>query len=422
MNKVSLLVIGAGNRGYGYASVAGKRPDLFTIAGVADPNDSRRNQIKEEHGLDESACFRDWRDVLSLPRMADCALICTQDHMHFEPAMAAIEKGYHILLEKPISPDPQECLLLTEAAERKGVQVIVCHVLRYTPFYGKVKELIESGRIGEVVSMQHIECVAYYHQAHSFVRGNWSRKEDSSPMILAKCCHDMDLMQWLIGKKCMRVSSFGSLTHFTKENMPKGAPVYCIEGCPHGEECPYNAVKLYYDDKENKWFRTTSTLLAEPTDEDVKKAITTGPYGRCVYQCDNNVVDHQVVNLEYEGGVTASFTMCAFTPKMGRISKIMGTKGELNANMDEDGVMTIDVTEFQTKTTEQFVIDNNLEGQKGHGGGDEGIMLSLYETLNGVYSGNAVSTIRTSCENHMVAFAAEESRINNQTIFMDGFE
>ena len=150
MKRISLLVIGAGNRGYGYASVAKKKPELFCVAGVADPNDSRRNQIKREHDLDESMCFTDWRDMLARPKMADCVMICTQDHMHFEPAMAAIEKGYHILLEKPISPDPAECLALTEAAEKKGVQVIVCHVLRYTPFYGKVKELIDSGRIGEV--------------------------------------------------------------------------------------------------------------------------------------------------------------------------------------------------------------------------------------------------------------------------------
>jgi predicted dehydrogenase len=238
-------------------------------------------------------------------------------------------------------------------------------------------------------------------------------------MILQKTCHDMDIMAWLVGKKCKKVHSFGSLSYFTRENAPADAPEYCIDGCPHAEECPYNAVKIYYDDKENHWFRTTCTKMAQPTDEDVEHAIRTTDYGKCVFKCPNNVVDHQVVNLEFEDGIYASFTMSSFN-KGGREIRIMGTKGELRGSMDSP---IITIYDFLTKETREIDLDKTALGSSitdGHGGGDRGIMEALLDVIEGRENRSACD-IGESCDNHMISFAAEESRLNDTVINMEEY-
>ena len=234
------------------------------------------------------------------------------DRQHFEPTMTAIDLKYDILLEKPIAPTKEECLEITKAAKKNNVKIVICTVLRYTSLFITLKDIIDSGKIGKVISINHEECVGNIHQTHSFVRGNWGNSERSSFMLLQKSCHDIDILQWLIGKKCVSVQSYGSLSFFTRENAPEDAAEYCIEGCKYADTCPYNAVKLYLDDKENGWFITTCTKLQEPTDEDVKKAISETQYGKCVFKCDNDVVDHQVVNMLFEDDITVSFTMNPF--------------------------------------------------------------------------------------------------------------
>lgn len=417
--KKTAILIGAGLRGKTYTDFAVRNPDYLDIVAVAEPLEDRRNYIKETHGIGDENCYNDWREILDRPKFADAAIICTMDRDHFEPAMKAIELGYDILLEKPISPVPEECAEIARAAEKKGVRIVVCHVLRFTPFFVGLKNVIDSGRLGKICAINHNEFVGNVHQSHSFVRGNWGNSDESSPMILQKSCHDMDILQWLIGKKCLRVSSFGGLYHFTAANKPDGAPERCIDGCPVGEDCPYNAVKLYLDDKNNDWFRTASTQKVHPTDEDVEKVLRETRFGQCVYGCNNNVVDRQVVNLEFEDGITVAFAMNAFN-KGGRFIKVMGTKAELTADMDHN---TFEIFDFKTRQTENIsvdaVADQTIVG--GHGGGDDGIMTAFCQMLNDEYKGKSICDIGESSDNHMIAFAAEKSRVEGRVVNMEEY-
>lgn len=407
MKKIDVVLIGAGNRGTNYTNIMADSPEKFNVVAVAEPIESRREYIRKKHNVADDMCFNDWRELLKLGKIADIALVATMDRDHYEPAMCAIENGYDLLLEKPIAATAEECKAIADAAERKNVNVLICTVLRYTPLFNRLKELIDSGKIGNVMSVNHEECVGNVHQSHSFVRGNWGNEGRSSCMLLQKSCHDIDILQWLLGKKCKKVQSFGNLTYFREENAPSGAPEYCIQGCPRGETCPYNAVKLYLDDKENDWFRTTCTREANPSDEMVRKAISEKQYGKCVYKCDNDVVDHQTVNMLFEGDVTVTFTMNAFN-KGGRFIHIMGTKGEIRAAMDGDA--PIEIYDFASGETTSIPMHGKDGISGGHGGGDVGLVTDLYDYINGTYEGEAIPEIRESCYSHLIVFAAEKSR------------
>lgn len=413
--KLNVILIGAGNRGAEYTNIMANMPEAYAVTAVAEPIESRRNQIRDTHHIPENRCFAHGMDLLKLGKIADAAVISTMDRDHFALTMEAISQGYDILLEKPVSPDPVECLRIAEFARQKGVHIVVCHVLRYSPFFITLKNLITEGRIGEVISINHEECVGNVHQSHSFVRGNWGNAQRSSFMLLQKSCHDMDILQWLVDKPCKKVQSFGSLRYFVEKNAPKGSPEYCIQGCPEGEKCPYNAVKLYLEDKKNDWFRTTCTRQANPTDEMVRQAISTTQYGKCVFKCDNDVVDHQTVNLLFAEGVTATFTMNAFT-KGGRFIHIMGTEGEIRGAMD--GSSPITLYNFRTRETETIpvVVPDS------HGGGDEGIVKSFHEYLTGQYKGTSVSDIATSVDNHLIVFAAEQARLTGTVVDLEEYK
>lgn len=417
MKKLTAIVAGFGMRGNTYSQYAADHPDQIEIVAVAEPREVRKQEARKLLGISDENIYDDWKQLAQLPKMADFAIITMQDDMHYEPALEFIEKGYNLLLEKPMAITAEHCKGIAEAAEKKGVKVIVCHVLRFTHFWYKLKDIIDNGDIGEIMSIIHMENVGNLHQSHSYVRGNWRSTRESAPMILAKSCHDLDILQWLIGKECKKVQSFGSLKHFVAENKPDGAPDYCMQGCPAEAECVYHAKKVYYDDKET-WFRNPLTGLNEPTDEAVMKAITDGPYGRCVYSCDNDVVDHQVVNMEFEGGCTVSFTMNAFN-KGGRFIRIFGTKGEIVAGMDDN---VIDVYSFDTREHTLYELDKiGQEIDSGHGGGDTGIMIDLVKYFNDEQPSKSVCSIRTSYMNHLIGFAAEESRYNNTVVDLQEF-
>lgn len=423
MKKLTAVVFGYGMRGQAYSEYALDNPEMLEVVAVADPVELKRNYAKGVHNLKDNMLFEDWREITKLPKMADFAIIATQDNMHYEPALACIEKGYHILLEKPMAPTARECKEIAEAANKKGVKVIVCHVLRFTPFYCMLKDIIDSGELGEIMSVDAMECVGNIHQSHSFVRGNWRNSKESSPMILAKSCHDTDILQWLIGKKCKKIQSFGSLSYFNLQHAPDDAPDYCVQGCPCADTCIYNAVKLYYDDKENSWLRGVVTNnWQNPTglenDPAVLQAITNGPYGRCVFKCDNDVVDHQIVNMEFEGGCTVSFTMNAFNQGGRRIS-IFGTKGELNGSIDTGKASVYSFDTGETKEYDVTTIGNSITS--GHGGGDTGIMVELMKYFNDEEVSKSICSIDTSYMNHMISFAAEESRVTNTVIDLEEF-
>ena len=423
MKQFSVIVIGAGGRGWSYSKVMRSMPEKFKIVGVADPLKDRLEVFQKAFKLPDEALFTDWQDILNKPKMADLAIIATMDDMHYEPAMKAIELGYDILLEKPVAQNVQECADIAIAAKKKGVSVLVCHVLRYTPFFKKVKAILDEGMIGDVMSITHIEAVGHIHQSHSYIRGNWHSEKETTPMLLAKSCHDLDIIQWLIGKPCKKVTSFGELTHFTAENAPEGAPVRCADGgCPIENSCAYNCMKLYYEDKKNGWFRNACTKGirkgVDPTDEDVMEALRTTDYGLCVYHANNDVVDHQVVNMEFEGGANASFNMNAFNSG-GRFTRIFGTKGELIAYASAKNIDVFTFDERKHHTIEVPEVEESILG--GHGGGDAGIVMDLYEYLCGTYTGNSIADIQTSVNNHMIGFAAEEARHNDAVVNIDKF-
>ncbi len=412
MKIYSVVLIGAGNRGTGYANIMLNYPEKFKVVAVAEPVKGLRDDIQKKHNLSDEMCFDSWQEVLSKPKMADVVLICTQDNMHYEPAMKAIELGYDILLEKPAAQTAQHCVDMALAAEKKGVKVLVCHVLRYAPFFKKVKEIIMDGTIGDIMSIMHVEAVGNIHQSHSYVRGNWHSEEETTPMLLAKSCHDIDIIQWLLDKPCKKVQSFGRLSYFKAENAPEGAPVRCIDGgCPIEDTCPYNCKKLYYDDKKNDWFRGACAHNiakdALPTDEEVMTALKTTDYGLCVYHANNDVVDHQVVNMEFEGGATVSFTMNAFN-QGGRYIRIFGTKGELYAGAADSEITIFTFEDNEVHKIGITSIDESIVS--GHGGGDDGIIRELYEYLSGSYTGYCAANIDISAKNHLVGFAAEKSR------------
>lgn len=417
MEKLKGIVIGYGCRGEMYTNYVEKYADKLEIVGVAEPAEVKRQKAVKKFNLPKEHVFENWRDIVKEEKFADFAIISTQDDMHMEPALACIEKGYNLLLEKPIAPTPKECKRIYEAAEKKGVTVQVCHVLRFTPFYCKLKDIIDNGDLGQIMSVDACEGVGNIHQSHSFVRGNWRNEKESSCMLLAKCCHDMDIIQWLLGKECERVQSFGSLKHFTKENQPEGAPDRCLDGCPYYDTCYYSVKKIYIENRGSGWLRGVATgkPVSEPeniTDEEVIEAMKTGPYGRCVYACDNDVVDHQVVNMEFEDGCTVSFSMNAFNYG-GRRIRLFGTKGELNGDI-ETGM--IDVYSFDTMKHTEYNTNSGNEITSGHGGGDEGIIRDFVKYLYDGIKTKSISSLRTSYLNHIIAFAAEESRLTGKVI------
>jgi len=413
MKTLKTILIGAGNRGRTYTN---HMKDMgFEIVAVADLEPARREYIKDVHGLSDDMCFETWEDLLKLPKFADVAVIATSDSMHYAPAMKAIEQGYDILLEKPVAPTPQECADIANAAKEKGVKMLVCHVLRYAPFFTTIKEFITAGKLGKVISIHHSECVGNVHQSHSYVRGNWCNTERSSCMLLAKSCHDIDIIQWLMDSKCTKVHSFGSLSYFKEENAPEGAPDYCIDGCPHADDCCYNAIRIYLNNENEIGCRNYCTSMVNPTDEQVIDVLKNTQYGKCVFKCDNDVVDHQVVNLEFENGGVASFNMCAFN-KGGRFIRVMGTEGELYGDMREN---TIKYFNFKTRTFETTMptgkkLNDTIVG--GHGGGDRGIVSALYNYLVDGSKDEWLSEIEISVKNHLATFAAEKSRLENTVV------
>ena len=414
MKKIEAVLVGAGQRGAeAYASYALKYPNEIQFIAVAEPNDYRRERFGDVHNIPKEMRFRSWEELLDRPQLCEAALICTQDKMHFAPAAKAITRGYNLLLEKPISPDPGECLRLASLAETTGKLMMIGHVLRYTPFFKTIKALLKEERIGQIISIQHNENVGYWHYAHSFVRGAWRNREESSPMILAKSCHDMDILLYLIGSNCLRLASFGRLTYFNQNNAPPGSAKRCTDGCRIEADCPYSALKIYLDSEKKGW--PVSVITADLSPEGILRALKEGPFGRCVFHCDNNVVDHQVVTMEFENQVTVSFTMCGFTNEISRTLKIMGTRGEIRGNMEKSEIKVYD---FATGRVDTIQIK---EQKMGHSGGDEGLMREFVRQLRGEGTEDLALATKMAVQSHLMAFAAEESRLTGKTVDLEQF-
>lgn len=417
--KMTVAIVGLGSRGKDtYAEATKLYSDKMEIVAIADIDPSKVELVAKEYAIKAENCFSSAEELLEHDKLADVIFIATQDRQHVPQALVALKRGYHILLEKPISPLLDECRELVKLAKECNKLVVVCHVLRYTPIYSKLKEIIETGTIGDIVTVMFLENVGYWHQAHSFVRGNWRDSNTTSPMILQKCCHDMDLLLWLTGKTCESVSSFGSTYLFKKERAPEGSTKRCMDGCAVKETCPFDAEKIYLTHEKigimnghKEW--PLDVLALEPTVENIKEAIKTGPYGRCVYQCDNNVVDHQVVNLQMTDGSTISHTMTAFTTTGSRYGKFMGTKGEIVVDMAEN---TIKTTLFGKKT-DTIDVTKLSDDFSGHGGGDTKMVEEfITAVIQGKEVGNKMTTVERSVESHYCSMAAEKSRLENGAV------
>lgn len=404
---VLFIVIGAGDRGFTYSRYSKLYPDRMQLIAVADVINSRRKKFASEFDVNNEMVFESYEQVLAKPKFADAVIVATPDDIHAEPAKLAIEKGYAVLLEKPIANKLPDIVKLNEFNCKLSGFTAVCHVLRYTWFFSSLKRIIDSGGIGKVMSIEHIEGVGWWHQAHSYVRGNWADTTKTSPMILAKSCHDMDILLWLSGKHCRKVSSFGSLSHFKPENAPANSSLRCTDNCGAEPECPYSAKKLYLNMEIKGW--PVSVITEDMTFEGRLRAINEGPYGKCVYHSGNNAVDHQVVSLEFEDGVTASFTMSAFTTP-GRKIRIMGTMGELKG--DEKKIEFNDFRNGKTEYLEKPVEEVN----SGHGGGDFGLISAFIDAVQAGDKTKISSSLDVSVESHQMAFAAEQSRLNGKVV------
>jgi len=385
--------------------LASQFPALYQIAGGADPIQARVDQLELECG--SPLGFRKFSsdtELLKEKRFADIAIIGTQDALHVQPCLSAMENGYDILLEKPIATNVDDILKVQKASARLGRKVLVCHVLRYTPFYRKAREIVKSGVLGDIVSINATEGVKRWHQAHAYVRGHWAVTEKATPMIVAKCCHDLDIILWLMDDRCKHVASFGSLTHFTAANAPIDAPARCTDGCPVAAQCQYNA--LHYISTQRKWLRYIYENDGEATDAEITQWLTHSPWGRCVYHCDNSAVDRQVVAMEFAQGGCATLTMTAFED--GRHLEIFGTKGVLRGGAAVKATTGADIILRTDEGIRNICLEKLEGGYSGHGGGDIGLIQALYQEMRG--DTEMTSSLAVSVESHVIGFAAEEAR------------
>lgn len=407
---VTVMIIGAGGRGRTYARYAEKFPQSMKVVGVADLNPNRRKAMAKKHNIPAENQFGHFNDALSKAKLADAVVIATPDNLHYEPCMKALELGYDVLLEKPVAPTERECRAILKQAHKYNRIVAVCHVLRYAPYFVALKQVLDSGAIGDIVNIQHFEPIRYAHMAHSYVRGNWPLSTKTTPIILAKSCHDLDILRWLIDKPCETIAAEGSLHLFRPENAPKGAPERCTDGCPHEAECPYSAIDIYERRKQH----LGAFDLPRKDPALIREKLKTTNYGRCVFRCENDQCDHYVAIMKFQDGVTASFSMDAFTPWGGRRTRIMGTKGFIEGDMTT-------FTFYDFRTSHKSVWDQKVSEipeykGSGHGGGDHLLVRDFLRAVSAQDEKLLSSTIDVSIESHVMGFMAEKSRKSNKKV------
>lgn len=462
MKPAKAVLVGAGARGWhAYGNWALNNRNKLQFIAVAEPRKERREGFARDWNISEDFQFNDWKDLLNdkIGKIADACLICTQDRMHTQPALKALDLGYHVLLEKPMAATEEECKRLVRLSSKVNSTLRVCHVLRYTTMFTKIKQTLKEGLIGDIITIQYSENVAPWHFAHAYVRGNWRREEDSTPVILAKSCHDLDILYWLVESPTKKIQSFGDLSFYKAENAPKEALKRCTDGCPIAASCPWYAPRLYIKGEpliqitqrsKKRWLRFMgnlvlnhrkfirvlsylisplkkvlnwhywpATVIADDLSvENKMKALKEGPWGRCVFHCDNNVLDHQTVNIEFQNGVTATFTVHGFSFLDGRWIRISGTKGSLMGHFTYGGEK---LTYFDHRLRNETTLWEKDISFAAHSDGDSGLMESF---TNSIIEGDtqkkeSLTSAKASLESHLMGFAAEHSRKEDKVIFMD---
>ena len=399
---ITAITLGAGDRGNIYGNYALAYPNQLDIIGVAEPMNIRNERYAVAHNIKNNYRFDTWEDVFERPKFADAIIITTPDALHYGPCIKALEMGYDVLLEKPIAPTEKECKDILQLAQKTNRIVAVCHVLRYAPYFQKLHSLIKDGAIGKLVSLQHFEPIQHVHMSHSYVRGNWHDSKATTPIILAKSCHDLDIMRWLVDSPCEQINAFGDLTWFKKENAPEGSTERCIDGCAVEKQCPYSAKRIYFDKKT--WLHHFD--LPENPDlhpEAIMKYLRSSNYGRCVYRIENDQPDHYAMNLKFKNGVTATFNMEAFTSYHGRRTRIMGSMGDIVGDME-----SFTYTDFRTGQQQHW-----SHSSDSHGGGDWRLVSDFLAAVDSRDPNMLTSTIDASVESHLMGFEAEKSRLNS---------
>ena len=406
---VEAVLIGAGYRGYyTFGMYALEHPNEIRYVAVAEPNEELRERFARAHNIPPERCFRSWEDLAVREQLAPLLFNATMDTTHFPSTMAALERGYDVLLEKPMAVTPVDCIRLVESANAFKRNLWVWHEMRYTEFFSTIHQLVQSGRLGDVITVEHRENVAFWHMAHAFVRGNWRNTKTSAPMILTKCCHDLDILFWILGKQAVRLSSFGSLLHFRPDRAPHPeVPERCTDGCPVEDECPFYAPRLYIGGPSEGLARH---LSIDQSRSSIMEALRNGPYGRCVYRCSNDVVDHQVVNMEFEGETMVTLIMHGHSHEPSRTVRFDGTRATLQGRFAGVGP-EITVHDHRTGQVERIV----PKAGSGHGGGDEKLMETFVQAMRGEGPG-LLNSASEALESHLMAFAAEESRVDGGVV------
>jgi predicted dehydrogenase len=402
---ITAITCGAGSRGNVYGNYSVQYPEQLDIVGVAEPIAIRNERYTKKHAIKDENRFNTWEDIFKRPKFADAIIITTPDNLHYGPCMKALEMGYDVLLEKPISPSEKECRDILSLAKKTGRIVAVCHVLRYAPYFVKLKEIMQSGVLGEIVSIQHMEPIEHIHMSHSYVRGNWHNSKETTPIILAKSCHDLDILRWMVGKPSSHIQAFGSLQWFTQKNAPEGSTDRCTDGCKVEASCPYSALNLYYRKRQYNY------VFDLPEEKDKQAAyvleqLKSTNYGRCVYRMDNDQPDHYTTNILFEGGLTAAFSMEAFTSYAGRRTRVMGSLGDVVGDMT-----SFTMTDFLTGKKTEWKQESD-----GHGGGDWRLVADWINAISKKDASLLTSTIDASIESHVMGFMAEESRKNKKVM------
>ena len=432
MKPITAVIVGAGHRALEYASYSKQRPDILKIVGVADPNPIRREKVAREYNLLPENCFQTAEELAQKGKIAEAVINGTMDKDHVPTSLKLLEAGYHILLEKPFAINKDEMWDLVRAAKKFERHVAICHVLRYAPFYTTIKKLVAAGEIGEIINIQTTEHVSYHHMAVAFVRGKWNNKEAcGSSMLMAKCCHDLDLIMWMkSGIRPVKVASFGSLSQFTSKNAPAGAGTRCLVDCKIEEQCLYSARKHYIDHPE-RWAMYVWNILQgdeQPSLAEKEQSLKTdNPHGRCVYRCENDVVDRQSVLIEFEDGCTCTHNLIGGTAKPSRAIHLIGTLGEIQGALEDSRFMVRKIDPRPGCEYTEDVIELDIEGDMfgsvgGHGGGDLRLVADFCQFLLGGTPSISSTDLNDSIYGHLVGFLAEEARLKGKVLIVPTVE
>lgn len=423
------IVVGAGHRALLYASYAVQHPDELQIVAVADPREARRRQFAQLHDLSASRCFETAEALAQEAKFADVVINGTMDHQHVPTSLPLLATGYHLLLEKPFATSEAEMWRLVRAAQEHERKVSICHVLRYTPFYAAIRQQVQEGVIGEILSVQTVEHVSYHHMAVGFIRGKWSRESEChSSMLMAKCCHDLDLIAWTkSGIKPRRVSSFGSNMQFLPEKAPLEAGTRCLVDCPIEEQCLYSARKHYIDHPQRWSFYVWECLehIAQPTIEDkIHSLETDNPYGRCVWKCEMDVVDHQSVLIEFEDGSTATHNMIGGASKPSRSIHLVGTLGEIQGVFEERRFVVRHIDPRPGHEYSERIVDLDVTGDMhgafgGHGGGDLRLVADFLRVVRGEPASISTTGLKDSITGHLLGFCADRAMRERRVVEID---